>query len=101
MAVRSVLSAACAATMTLTMIAAAEAQSRSKSRDLGPGVVTACSIYGNGCQSAPIRRAAHDYEFRMPGGTWISCRQNCKDALREEVIDFWETQRERAGSFID
>jgi hypothetical protein len=101
MALRTMLSAACAATVALTMIGAAEAQSRSKGRDHGLGAVTACSIYGNGCQSAPIRRAAHDYEFRMPGGTWISCRQNCKDTLREEVIDFWETQRERAGSFIN
>jgi hypothetical protein len=101
MALKRVLSAACAATVMLMVIAAAEAQSRSKSRDSQLTMVTACSIYGNGCHSAPIRRAAHDYEFRMPGGTWISCRQNCKDTLREEVIDFWETQRERAGSFID
>jgi hypothetical protein len=75
----------------------AEAQSRQKSGARGQGTVTACSIYGNGCRTAPVRRGRNDDEFRMPGGTWIPCRQSCKDTLRREVIDFWETQRENSG----
>lgn len=71
---------------------AAEAQSQREARE---GRVSACSRYGHGCTSAPIRKSAYDYEFRMPGGTWIGCRTDCKQTLREEVLDFWETQRER------
>lgn len=58
------------------------------------GVVRACSNYGNGCTSAPVRRARFGYEFRMPGGTWVSCRADCRNAIREDMLDFWETQRE-------
>jgi hypothetical protein len=75
----------------------AEAQSKRGSRE---GYVESCSRYGHGCTGAPIRRGAFDYEFRMPGGTWVGCRQDCKEALREEVLDFWETQRERGGDRI-
>ncbi len=83
-----------------TIVAAtsfARAESRRESRD---GHVQACSRYGHGCTGAPIRRGTFDYELRMPGGTWVSCRQDCKTALREEVLDFWETQRERGGDRV-
>ncbi len=72
----------------------AEAQAHRGSRD---GSVQACSRYGHGCATAPVRRGAYGLEFRMPGGTWVNCRQDCKTALREELLDFWETQRERSG----
>lgn len=100
MASRAVLSAALVAAVAVTMVGAAEAQSRKKNRG-GDGVVTVCSIYGNGCATAPVRRASNDHEFRLPGGTWISCRQSCKDTLRRETVDFWETQRENGGSEIN
>jgi len=58
------------------------------------GQVKACSTYGNGCTTAPVRRGRNGYEFRMPGGTWIECRTDCRQALRQETVDFWETQRE-------
>jgi hypothetical protein len=78
--------------------AALEAQTP---REVRQGVVSSCSRYGHGCTSAPIRRSSYDFEFKMPGGTWVSCRQDCKTALREEVLDFWETLRERAGDNFD
>ena len=62
---------------------AAEAQSRGGI----VGYVKTCSAYGNGCTSAPVRRGRNGYEYRLPGGTWIECRRNCRNALRE-------TQRE-------
>ena len=74
--------------------AVAEAQSK---REVREGRVSTCSIYGNGCATAAIRPIASDYEFRMPSGTWVRCRKDCKSALREEVLDFWETLRERSG----
>ena len=99
MALRTVLGVALAAATMAGLMTTADAQSRRKGG--GEGVVRACSIYGNGCTTAPIRRASNDYEFRMPGGTWISCRQSCQDTLRRETVDFWETQRENGGSDIN
>jgi hypothetical protein len=81
----------------LAIVAIAAPGHAQRKRDRDQGTVKVCSTYGNGCTSAPIRRAANDYEFRMPGGTWFPCRQSCKDTLRREVLDFWETQRENAG----
>ncbi len=77
------------------VLAAMPAEAQRKRSD---GVVRACSNYGNGCTSAPIRRARFGYEFRMPGGTWVSCRADCRNAIREDMLDFWETQRERQPS---
>src|SRR5262245_59554842 len=63
----------------------------------GGGSVTACSQYGNGCQTVPVRQGRWGAEMRLKGGTWIDCRGSCIDTLREEVVDFWETQREKGG----
>jgi hypothetical protein len=84
-----------AAAAGLAIVAVAVPAHAARKRD--QGAVKVCSIYGNGCTSAPIRRAAYDYEFRMPGGTWYPCKQSCEDTLRREVLDFWETQRENSG----
>lgn len=61
------------------------------------GTVTACSRYGNGCYTAPLRAGRWGPEMRLNGGTWIDCEGSCKDTLREKTIDFWETLRERQG----
>ena len=89
-----VLSAIAGLAAVFAGMATAEAQGQREARD---GYVKACSRYGHGCTGALIRRGRYDFEFRMPGGTWVSCRQDCRQALREEVLDFWETQRERQG----
>jgi hypothetical protein len=86
-----------AAAAGLAIVAVAVPALAQRNRDRDQGTVNVCSIYGNGCTSAPIRRAANDYEFRMPGGSWYPCKQSCKDTLRREVLDFWETQRENGG----
>jgi hypothetical protein len=64
----------------------------------GAGVVTACSKFGKGCISGPTRPGRFGAEVRMPGGTWISCKGDCRDALREETVDFWaQREFERGG----
>ena len=63
----------------------------------GGGTVTACSQYGNGCMTVPVRAGRFGPEMRLKGGTWIDCRGSCIDTLREEAVDFWETQREKGG----
>jgi hypothetical protein len=80
--------------MSVATVSLSIAQS---AREVREGRVSVCSFYGNGCASASIRPVANDYEFRMPSGTWVRCRADCKAALREEVLDFWETLRERSG----
>ena len=38
----------------------------------------------------PVRISAQGRrEVRLPGGTWIECRQTCSNTLRQETIDFW------------
>jgi hypothetical protein len=88
-------SAALACAFILSLTGAAEAQVR-KSRD-GAGSVTVCSRFGNGCRTVPVRRGQFDDQYRLPNGTWMPCKQSCKDAFREDVIDYWETLNERAG----
>lgn len=65
-------------------------------RDRDTGTVTACSRYGNGCVSGPTRSGRYEREVRMPGGTWIGCKRDCRETLREETVDIWDTIRERA-----
>lgn len=77
---------------TVMLPVAAEAR---RERDTGSSV-TACSRYGKGCLSAPTRRGSVEREVRLPGGTWIGCKLDCRETLREESIDFFETLRERA-----
>ena len=72
---------------------AAQAQ---RERDTGSAVTT-CSRYGKGCISGPTRRGRMEREVRLPGGTWIGCKMDCRETLREEAIDFFETLRERSG----
>lgn len=92
MTIKTALALAAGMTVALATVSTADAQSRRKGARAG--YVTTCSTYGNGCTSAPVRRGRNGYEFRLPGGTWVGCRRNCRNALREESVDFWETQKE-------
>jgi hypothetical protein len=98
---RALLSAAAGAAIVLFAAQVADAASRKRDNGDSGGLVKTCSIYGNGCTSAPTRRSDYGYEFRLPGGTWVGCRMDCKTALREETVDFWETQRERNGGDLN
>ena len=82
------LLAAAAILAGITFASVAEAR-RDRDRDS----VTACSRYGNGCYTAPVRGS----QMRLKGGTWVDCKGSCSDTLREETVDFWETLRERGG----
>ncbi len=81
------------ASVAAMLPAAVQAQ---RERDTGSSVTT-CSRYGKGCISAPTRRGRMEREVRLPGGTWIGCKMDCRETLREEAIDFFETLRERSG----
>lgn len=34
----------------------------------------------------------HD-EVRLPSGTWIDCRGDCRDTVRREHFEFWDEQQ--------
>ena len=69
-----------------------DAQAASRDR----GQVTSCSAYSNGCLTVPVRQGRYGLEMRTRGGNWIDCRGDCRETLRQEVLDFWETQQEKA-----
>ena len=58
--------------------------------------IKSCSAYGNGCVTAPVRKGRFGPETRLPSGTWIDCRGDCREAIREDLLDFWETQADKA-----
>jgi hypothetical protein len=60
---------------------------------LDRGYVTAESRYGGGTVTAPVRPGPRGQpQVRLPGGTWIDCRQTCSDTLRRETVDFWQSR---------
>ena len=63
------------------------------STDAAAETVTACSRYGKGCITAPVRRSRNGAEVRFPGGSWIGCSGDCREKLRDESIDFWDTHK--------
>jgi hypothetical protein len=71
----------------IAVTSSAEARSRVREID-----VVACSQFGHGCVKGLVRPGRFGPEVRMPGGTWISCKLDCKTTLREETVDFWETK---------
>lgn len=78
-----------AATGLWATIAAATAEPATK-------MVSVCSSYGNGCTTGPVRRGKWGPEVRLKSGTWIDCKADCAETLRDEVLDFWERQSEKA-----
>jgi hypothetical protein len=62
------------------------------------GMITACSGFGNGCYIAPVRQGNFGQQVQLKSGTWIDCRSDCKETLRQDVLDFWETQNKKAMS---
>ena len=74
------------------MILAAASHAGERSRK----TIRSCSAYGNGCVTAPVRKGRFGPETRLPSGTWIDCRGDCREAIREDLLDFWETQSEKA-----
>lgn len=61
--------------------------------------ITACSRYGKGCVTAPVRRTRQGLEVRFPNGTWINCSGDCREKLRDEHLDFWDTHKpENSGA---
>ena len=57
------------------------------------------SAYSNKSARVPVRLVRRDggqpyWEFDTGGGQWDRCFQNCHEAYRRAVLDFWEEQTE-------
>ena len=76
--------------------ATAASADRLTARERAAGKVTACSTYGEGCYTAPVRQTSVGPQVRLQGGTWIYCEADCRDTLRRATVDFWHDQRERS-----
>jgi hypothetical protein len=60
------------------------------------GYVVAESWWGKGTVSGPVRRGPVGWQVRLPGGTWIDCVRSCAQTLRQQSIDFWESNGPQA-----
>jgi len=86
---RVVLAVVAGCSLFAGMTAAASAATRT---------VTAHSNYGNGAVSGAVRKNRQGFaEVQLPGGGWIDCAGDCREALRRTYLDFWDTMREESG----
>ena len=98
MRVISSAAAVALATITLAQLLASEADAQQRRRGGDPryAYVTAESRYTSATITAPVRSGPQGrLEVRLPGGTWLECRQSCSDTLRRETIDFWYSRDNR------
>jgi hypothetical protein len=80
----------------MILAAASIAGSSAHAADRPGQRIKSCSAYGNGCVTAPVRKGRFGPETRLPSGTWIDCRGDCREAIRQDLLDFWETQSDKA-----
>ena len=64
--------------------------------------VTAESHYGTATVTAPVRSiGGNRREVRLPGGTWVDCHLSCRETLRRETVDFWQSHGGKPGDGED
>jgi len=91
--------AAAAALAVVVFSVPSETQARAGRDRAETGHVTAESMFGHGSITAPVRRGRTGWEVRMPHGTWIDCGRSCVVTLRQQTIDYWESNgRDAPGS---
>lgn len=66
------------------------------------GYVTAESRYGTGVVSGPVRQGPRGRpEVRLPGGTWLECGRSCRETLRRETVDFWQSRNDPKNPYVE
>lgn len=95
--VRDLFSAAAVVALVAVFPVAADAATKKKAKEArsAQSSVTAVSQYNMQRITAPVRRGQFGDEVRLPGGTWISCRQDCAGTLRDQTLDWWERNESR------
>jgi hypothetical protein len=67
-------------------------------RKKSPQTVTACSERGGfDCYTARVISSPVGRKMALRRGTVIDCGPSCRDTLRRETVDFWDTQRENGS----
>lgn len=62
------------------------------------GTVTACSERGHfDCYTARVVQSPVGRKMVLKHGTVIDCGYDCRDTLRRETVDFWDTLRENGS----
>jgi hypothetical protein len=90
---RQAMIALTAALIAGSAVGTAEAAPRRAYGDPGYGYVTAESRYSGASITAPVRHGPKGrLEVRLPGGTWLECGRSCRDTLRRETVDFWQSR---------
>jgi hypothetical protein len=84
-----------ATTVTIGIVLALAAPAPADAQSKKAGWITATSQFGHGTISGPVRPAPLGPQVQMPGGTWIDCAGDCRQALADATIDFWDRQAER------
>jgi len=90
-----IAAAALLLTGVLTALALPAAAQRGRPYADG-GYVVAESWWGKGTVSGPVRRGPVGWQVRLPGGTWIDCVRSCAQTLRQQTVDFWESNGTQA-----
>ncbi|MDQ8697635.1 hypothetical protein [Hyphomicrobium sp. LHD-15] len=81
-------------TAPLVASTAADAKQSRKSAN----TVTACSERGGfDCYTARVFDSRVGRKMVLRRGTVIDCGPDCRDTLRRETVDFWETLRENGS----
>src|ERR1044071_9590706 len=62
----------------------------------GADYVVAESQWGHGSIRAPIRRVANGLQVQLPRGTWINCGRSCSQTLRQQTVDYWDSNGPQA-----
>ena len=81
-----------AALGSAALASAANAQSRRAYAGPGYGTVTAESRYTGQLITAPVRPGPNGAQLQLPGGTWIDCGRSCRETLRRETVDYWQSR---------
>lgn len=62
----------------------------------GADYVVAESQWGHGSIRGAIRPGRNGMQVQLPGGSWIDCGRNCAQTLRQQTVDFWESNGTQA-----
>jgi hypothetical protein len=82
--------------LTGSLLPAHESAAQGRRAYAGGNYVVAESWWGHGSIRAPVRQGSAGLEVRLPRGTWIGCGRSCAQTLRQQTIDFWESNGTQA-----
>lgn len=77
---------------------AARAKKKGKQARALPATVVAVGRSRPEVVVGRVRMGRWGPEVRLPGGSWIDCKGDCRETLREETVDWWERQENKGST---